>query len=225
MATINGIYIFVQDEDVSYSSLIPQHPVEKGFPLTDNVKDEPRTLSLSGKLVDTDQYKAATILYKLNDLRKAGSLIKYSGRNVVGNFMIKSFNTSHPNTNWGGCDFDMELVEVRIAQSSYNPTQQKAAEKTKQKSNPTLAVGSTVVFTGGPVYVSSDATKAAARRGRSTCKITIINTRSWSKHDYHLISVDGGMVYGWVDKSNIEGTGSSGTSGTTNGGTQQVSKK
>ena len=30
------------------------------------------------------------------------------------------------------------------------------------------------------------------------------------------------MVYGWVDKSNIEGVASTSTSGTTNAGTQQV---
>ena len=77
----------------------------------------------------------------------------------------------------------------------------------------------------------SDAKKAAATRGRSTCKITIapdtnkVLNNSWAIHKYHLISTDGKKVYGWVDKENIEGTGSTGTSGTTNGGTQQVTKK
>ena len=219
---------FVEDESLSRSSAIPQHPTESGLPITDNVKEEPKSLSISGKIVSTGNKKADTIISEIEALRTGGSLIKYSGRNVVGNFLIRSFNTSHPHTIWGGANFDMELVEVRIAKSAYDPSKQKAAEAAKKTSKPTLAVGGIVVFKGGSVYVSSDAVKAAATRGRSTCKITIINERSWSLHDYHLISTDGKMVYGWVDVENIEGTGSSSgavktnTRGTTNAGTQQV---
>lgn len=169
--------------------------------------------------------KANDILTKLKELHKKGSLVKYSGRNSISNLQIQSFNTSHPYTNAGGADFDMSLKEVRMAKSSYNKSND-TAKKTqeKKKESPNLSVGSVVVFKGGSVYVSSDATKPAANRGRSTCKITIINTRSWSKHSYHLISTDGRMVYGWVDKSNIEGVASSGTTSKSNGGTQQVKK-
>lgn len=227
ISLINNIYVFVDNEDLSRSSNVPQHPVEKGLPITDSVRSEPKTLSISGKIVQVGDQTASTIISKLEALRTGGSLIKYSGRNVVGNFLIRSFDTSHPNTVHGGAEFSMELVEVRIAKSAYNAKKsaQKSAEKAKKKNNPTLKVGAKVVFKGGDVYVSSDAKKAAAKRGRSTCKITIINNRSWSVHDYHLISTDGKKVYGWVDKANIEGTGSSGTSKKTNGGTQQLKKK
>lgn len=225
MPTINNIYIWVESEDVSRPIKIPQHPVEKGLPISDNVRKEPKTLSISGKIVDTPTLKAKAIIDKIENLKNSGSLINYSGLNILGNYLISSFDTNEDNKTWGGANFSMELVEARIAKSSYDPSKQKAAEKEKQINNPTLEVGAIVVFKGGSVYVSSDATKAAATRGRSTCKITIINTRSWSKHDYHLISTDGKKVYGWVDVENIEGTGSSGTSGTTNGGTQQVTKK
>ena len=194
MATINNIYVLVVDEDLDRSSKIPQHPVEKGLPITDNVRNEPKTLSISGKIVDTKQYKADTIITKLDALRTGGSLVDYKGRNVCGNFLIKSFNTSHPNTNWGGADFDMELVEVRIAKSAYDPSKQKKATPTQSSSVPVLKVGSIVVFKGGSVYVSSDAKNAAATRGRSTCKITKIVTYSWSIHQYHLISTDGKIL-------------------------------
>ena len=223
MALINNIYITVEDEQFSRSSSITQHPTEQGLPTTDSARSEPNGLSISGKIVDTDQYKSEMAIEKIDELRKNGSIIKYAGRHTAGNFMIKSFNTGQPNTLWGGAEFDMELVEVRIAKNAYNPA--KSAQSQSNKSSPSLSVGSIVVFTGGPVYVSSDATKPAANRGRSTCKITIINSRSWSKHDYHLISTDGGMVYGWCDRSNIEGTGNAGTSGVTNGGMQQLQNR
>ena len=225
MALINNIYVTVKDETLSREAEITQHPVEKGLPLTSTVRSKPKAISISGVIVDTEQYDAGTIITKLEELYKSGSLIDYKGRNSGSNFQIKSFNTTHPNTIWGGAEFDMELVETRIAKSAYDPSKQKAAEKAKQASNPTLEIGSIVVFKGGSVYVSSDATQAAANRGRQTCKITNINTRSWAKHQYHLISTEKqypNNVYGWVDKANIEGTGTTGTSATTNGGTQQV---
>ena len=42
------------------------------------------------------------------------------------------------------------------------------------------------------MYVSSTASQPAANRGKSTCKVTIINT---NKHSYHLISNDGGKKF------------------------------
>lgn len=232
MATINNLYIQVQSENINRSSDIPQHPVEDGLPTTDNVRKKPKTLSISGKIVDTKGYNAKTIIEKIEALKDKGSLIKYCGVDNLGNFLISSFNTTKDKTIWGGANFDMELVEVRITKSAYDPSKQKSAEKAKQVNNPTLKAGAIVVFKGGSVYVSSDAKKAAATRGRSTCKIEIpnskskpIRTESWAKHPIHLVSTDGKKVYGWVDKENIEGTGSTGTSGTTNGGTQQVVKK
>lgn len=232
MATINNIYIWVEKEDISRPTKIPQHPVEKGLPITDNVRKEPKTLSINGKIVDTSNLKAKAIIDKIEALKNSGSLIKYNGLNVLGDYLISDFNTSEDNKTWGGANFDMELVEARIAKSAYDPSKQKAAETAKQVSSPTLTAGATVVFKGGSVYKSSDAKKAAATRGRSTCKIEIPNSKSspirkesWAIHPIHLVSTDGKKVYGWVDKANIEGTGSSGTSATTNGGTQQVTKK
>lgn len=224
MALINNIHIWVEAESIDRTSKIPQHPVEQGLPITDNAVREPKVLSINGKIVDTSALKASEIVTKLETLKDKGSLIKYSGLNVLGNYLIESFHTDQNNKVWGGYEFDMTLVEVRISKSAYDPTKQKTAEKAKQKSNPTLEVGAKVVFTGGSVYVSSDAKKAAANRGRSTCKITKISTKSWSIHQYHLISTDGKKVYGWVDKANIEGTGSTGTAPKTNGGTQQAKR-
>ena len=230
MPLINNIYVFVKDEDIGRSTQIPQHPVEKGLPLTDSIRNEPIELSISGKIVDAGGKTAAQILAEIEKLRTGGSLITYKGRNIVGNFMIKSFDTSHPNTNWGGADFDMELVEVRTAKSAYDPNKQKKKETVK---SPSLTVGSIVVFKGGAVYVSSDAKKAAANRGRQTCKITKISKKSWSIHQYHLISTEKkypNNVYGWVDEANIEGAGATSTTGAkatitspkTNGGTKQT---
>lgn len=229
MATINGLAIFVETESVKRSIESTDHPTETGLPITSNIQLQPITLSISGKIVNNGKYKSSEIKSKITKLQKKGSLITYKGRNTLKNLQIQSFDSDYNKDNWGGIDFSMELKEVRIAKSSYKKKKKKKSKKSTKnkqaslkKSKPNLKVGAKVVFKGGRVYVSSDAKKAAAKRGRSTCKITIINKRSWAKHQYHLISTDGKKVYGWVDKSNIEGLPvKSTTKSKSNGGTQQ----
>ena len=66
----------------------------------------------------------------------------------------------------------------------------------------TIQVGSKVTFGGGRVYASSSATTPAANRPLSECKVTIIS--NGAKHPYHLQSLDGKGVYGWVDAADVK---------------------
>ena len=61
-------------------------------------------------------------------------------------------------------------------------------------------VGDSVQFTGGGVYTSSTANIPAHSRGRSRCKVT---QTAFASNPYHLVSEDGGGVYGWVSASDI----------------------
>lgn len=233
MALINNLYVQAIKEDWDKSVNSTSHPVEKGIETTDSVRKQPITLSLSGNIVDVGNTKAQTICDKLHELENAGSLIKFVGRKTASNLQIQSFNESYSNEIWGGFSFSMELKEVRIAEVAYVATSTNTAKTT---STGKIKVGDIVVFKGGNVYVSSDAKKAATTKGRQTCKVTKINERSWSLHDYHLISTEKKYpynVYGWCDIEDIEGGTSDGTAKiasnstektkvTTNSGTQQV---
>lgn len=226
MAILNGLYIHVITENEEREVDATSHPVEAGIPTTDTVRPKALSITLNGKIVNYGSMKASQVLSKIKAWQKAGTLLKYQGRNIASSMQIRSFVPNYKNTNNGGADFNMVLEEVRIAKSAYVP--QKASTKKKKaaaKKNPVIKVGSKVVFKGGPVYRSSDAPKRAATRYRSTCKVTIISTKAYSVHQYHLISEDGGCVYGWVDKVNIEGMESTSTNGKTNAGTQQPKKK
>ena len=225
MALLNNLYIHVVEEQHICAIDSTSHPVEKGLDITDTIQAKPKELSISGKITDAGNMKATNIIEKIEKLMKKGSLIKYHGRRRLSNMQIQSFNHSHPYTNSGGCDFDMVLKKVRIAKSAYkakskNKKSSKSEDKivtTPQKS--TIKVGSVVVFSGGNVYASSTATKAVAKRNKSTCKVTIINS---NKHPYHLISTDGGMVYGWVDKSNVQTKSNTTAQAKTSKGTKQT---
>lgn len=119
MALINNLYVFVENEDVSYDVESTSHPVEKGIEITDHIQRKPTSISISGKIVDCDGGKASEILEKVVKLQKSGSLITYVGRNLAPNMQIQGLSTSHPYTNWGGCDFSLTLKEVRIAKPAY----------------------------------------------------------------------------------------------------------
>lgn len=224
MALINNLYVHVIEENISQSIESTTHPVEKGLDITDTIRAAPMELSLSGKIVAVGKMPANYIIIAIKNLMKEGSLITFSGRNYISGLQIQSFNHSYPNTVSGGCNFDMTLRQVRIAQPSYKVPKSSSSSKTAVKTATTpkvnsIKVGDTVIFTGGNVYVSSTASNPAANRGKSTCKVTIINS---NKHPYHLISTDGGRVYGWVDKANVQTKSGTTTQSAASKSTKQV---
>lgn len=130
MALLNNYYVFVQDESVKRGVSVSSHPVESGLPLTDNVKREPKVISITGEIVGTNAKKT---LEKIEALYANGKYVKYIGNNILSKALITSFNTAHPNTIYGGCSFDMEITEVRIAKSPYvKKSTSKAKTSTKQ---------------------------------------------------------------------------------------------
>lgn len=224
MALINNLYVHVIEENISQSIESTTHPVEKGLDITDTIRAAPVELSLSGKIVKAGNVPAVYIIAVIKSLAKKGSLITYSGRNHMTDMQIQSFNHSYPNTVSGGCDFEMTLKQVRIAQPSYKVPKSSSSSKATVKTATTpkttsIKVGDIVIFTGGNVYVSSTAASPAANRGKSTCKVTIINS---NKHPYHLISTDGGKVYGWVDKANVQTKSNTTTQPAASKSTKQV---
>lgn len=225
MALLNNIYIHVTDETVNRTVESTSHPVEKGIDITDTIRRQPITLSLTGEMVDYGDMTAATVLRLVNSLQREGSLISYRGRNVIDNLQIQSFNSTHPNTIHNGLSFTMELKEIKLVQSSYNGDQdeQSKAEDEENKTNPVIEVGDTVKFTGGYVYVSSDAAKPSGGiRSSCECKVLKINTAAWATHQYCLEATDGTILQGWVDKSCIEGLGGQNTNKESKSSNQQV---
>lgn len=227
MALINNNYVLVTEESVDRSAETTSHPTEQGLPISDTVRIEPISISLTGKIVDDGQYTAAIIVNRLKTLQKEGSLITYVGQvGTIKNLQIQDFNTNYNNKNYGGADFDMTLKEVRIAKKAYVKTKTTTKVKETKKST-NFKVGDLVQFKGGYVYKSSDASKASAKRGKTKCKLTKISTTKGRKHIYHLISQDckygsPNYVYGWVDAANVTSCTKVISKKSSSGGTQQI---
>ena len=131
MALLNNYYIFAESEKVTRGVDVTSHPVESGIDITDNVKRNAITLSISGSIVKVGNTKASTILSAITKLHQSGKYVKYQGRNIINNALITSFDTKHTAVNVGGCTFEMEIQEVRIAKSAYKASA-KTSTTTKQ---------------------------------------------------------------------------------------------
>lgn len=200
MATINGIYIFVESENLSRDVDISTHNVEKGLDITDNVKKKPRSLSISGKIVGED---SATSQLKIAEYMYTGTLINYSGRNFINNAVITKFETSHPNTIYGGCEFSLELQEVRIASSSLITRSTKTASiqkgGTQQIENNNGNAVYHTVKKGDTVYALIASPTAPYRSYGKTCQwVMDNNTNAFSrKGDFTTLKIGAKLLVGY----------------------------
>lgn len=101
----------------------------------------------------------------------------------------------------------VKLPQVKVEAKKYiavkkrDPKPVSKPPTSGNKKNPAIRKGDKVRFKGGPVYISSMASKPAVHRGAANCNCTIVNS---NKHPYHLIHYSGAMVYGWVNASDCE---------------------
>lgn len=101
----------------------------------------------------------------------------------------------------------VKLPQVKVKAKKYitvkkrdpKPVSKPSTSKNKKKT--AIKKGDKVQFKGGPVYISSDASRSTVTRGKAKCNCTIVNS---NKHPYHLIHYSGAMVYGWVNASDCE---------------------
>lgn len=157
MAFIDGIYIFVENEDFTEDVESSTHPVEEGVPITDTVKRGQKSYSLSGSIVDyptSDQklirtllgisgegtitgrftVKAKTIKDRLIAKKNAGTLVTYDGGDgLITSVQITSFQATRSSSFAGGYSFSMTLKECRIVKNAYVPTNNTVKDGGKQQ--------------------------------------------------------------------------------------------
>ena len=142
MALLNGMYIFVESENTGRDFDITQHPIEKDIPVTDNVKRAPATLDIQGVIPgDTNNpVHSEEIRQKIVALASSGSLVTYLGINNYVNCLIKSFSTDHTNKVTGAMSFSMTILEVKFANTPYDPTKKIATKQNVyQAATPVIA--------------------------------------------------------------------------------------
>ena len=144
MAHLNGMYIFVSDEETSYGVEVTEHTVEEGIEISDHVKKKAISISLSGEIVGKN---AKNTLSKIRTAHQNGTVCKYAGRVTLSNCLITDLSISTSNKIWGGYEFSMTLKQVRTAKTSYKvyySTKKKTTTQQKTKKSTTTYVYHTV---------------------------------------------------------------------------------
>lgn len=133
MALINNNYVLAETENITYDAESTSHPVESGISITDHIKRQPVTISISGYITDTESKRSTEIIDNIKKLQSEGSLINYVGRISIGSMQIQSFSCDYSNKTWGGCQFSLELKEIRVVSSAYDANKSKALNKSSQQ--------------------------------------------------------------------------------------------
>ena len=118
IATIDGMYIFVQTEDIAYTMNITENPVEKGVSLSDHAEREPLSFSFSGLLLDDERTTAYEQYSKLRNWQLACKQVKFVGRNVFTG-VITDISKTNDYTVGNGAPVTISMKEIRIANSPY----------------------------------------------------------------------------------------------------------
>lgn len=116
MAMIGGLHVWVKEESISNPVTVATHPIETGANISDYVKPEPATLSITGEIVGDD---AQNKVNQLKNWQRMGMVVSYVGRNIFGNSQITEFTIKFTNKITGGCEFTMTLREIAVAQNVF----------------------------------------------------------------------------------------------------------
>lgn len=201
MARLNGLYIFVQSETINRDVEVTSHSVEKEIDITDNVKRNAYTISISGKIVGEESAKTQA---KIAEYMVNGIIVNYTGRNYMTHALITKFETSHPNTVYGGCDFSMEIKQVRVAKNSYKNSSTKTSATQKggtqqvQQNNKSTAVYHTVKK-GDTVWGLVAANGAPYKKYGKSCQwIMDNNPNAFSKKgDFKTLKIGAKLLVGY----------------------------
>lgn len=198
MATLNGLYIFVESEEFDYGVEITEHVVEQGVNISDHVKPKGTTLSLTGEIVGTN---AASTLAKLKQMQQNGTVCNYAGRASLSNCLISELHPGYAVDIWGGCSFTMTLKEIRTAGTSYKKPAAKSQATTKtgtqqvKKQSKAQTVTHTVKK-GDTVWGLVASSKAPYKKyGMSCDDIMKMNPDAFSrKGDFRTLKVGANLI-------------------------------
>lgn len=199
MATINGMYIFVETEDYAYNVEVTEHAVESGIEISDHVQRKATTLSITGEIVGRN---SETIKNKLKQIEQEGVICKFVGRNTLDNCLITSFTPTYSVDIWGGCGFSMSLKEVRTATTSYvKSNKTKDTKKTGTQQVATKSKDENVyhaVKKGDTVWALVASPKAPYKKYGFSCdKVMELNPSAFSrKGDFTTLQIGKKIIVG-----------------------------
>jgi LysM repeat protein len=119
MGKLAGYTIANMQESFTNTVNVTSYPTEKGLPITDSVQRQPKTFTITGKILGKTDVEATNIYNALEKLQNAGTVVTYVGRTTAKNVVITSMQPTFDSTIGNGMGISIELQEIRIANSPY----------------------------------------------------------------------------------------------------------
>lgn len=144
MALLNGYYVHVTSETIEHGYAKTNNPVEEGVDLTDHIERNLIKLKLQGTVIDTPKLTAGKMYSQLQIWAKEGTIIKFSGRNIIDAVITNVSKTSKYEIS-NGAEITIELEEIRFAKSPYTaPSENAGTQQVKTTADTPQEVWHTV---------------------------------------------------------------------------------
>lgn len=115
VATLGDVLLdTVEADNPSHNYEVTEKAVEEGENVSDHMKAQPATLSITGIVVGDD---ASTRLERIKKYQADRELVTYTNRVIYSNMAVENIGTSHSRDIANGFSFDIQLKQVRIAAS------------------------------------------------------------------------------------------------------------
>lgn len=137
MGKLAGYTIANIQESFNKAVNATSYPTEKGLPITDGVQRQPKTFSISGKILGKTSSDAEKILTALGKKQDSGTVVTYVGRTNARNVIITNISGTYDSTIGNGLSVTIDLQEVRIATSPF------VEKKTKVKQSGKKSISNT----------------------------------------------------------------------------------
>lgn len=133
-AKLGGVeFTVVTSESITDSATVTDNPVEDGVNVSDHIKQEPSQLAISG--IITGEY-ASEQFERIKNHKERGRLVGYIGRNRYRNMAIESVNKIYDKSNKEGFAFDVSLKEVRVSKAKKIVVRKAAPKSAAKKVTP-----------------------------------------------------------------------------------------
>lgn len=120
----------ITDVSPSESSTATDHALEDNSQISDHVKNNPTTLSITGVINDDTEQK----VLKLREYREKGEIFLFDYMTNYGNVIITDFKRDYSADIKGGYAFTMTLKQIKIAKvAQFVAVQQSTAVKQQTK--------------------------------------------------------------------------------------------
>lgn len=143
MGKLAGYKIANIQESFTNAVNVTSYPTEKGLPITDSVQRQPKTFTITGKILGKNYTEAMKVYNALEKKQNAGTVVTYVGRTTAKNVVIISMQPTFDSTIGNGMSISIELQEIRIAKSPYvkkKTTKKKSGKKSTSKTKKTTKV-------------------------------------------------------------------------------------